>query len=129
MPIPVRLLADRAADLFDTTAKDILGRPRFAPIALARHAVAYAAVASGRSRRDTGRHLDGRDHSTVDNSVRQAEVFRERDSTYRARTDALVAYATEWAERHRHELVSRTFEKRISQQVRRERELAERMAA
>jgi chromosomal replication initiation ATPase DnaA len=124
MPIPVSLLAERAAILFDTTAKDILGRAKFTHIMRARHAVAYAAVASGRGLCEAGRHLGGRDHTTIDNSRMRVAEFVKRDPEYRANVEALVAYALDWAERHRQELVPPKAVRAIKDQGREEQRMS-----
>jgi chromosomal replication initiator protein len=103
MPIPITTLVNRAAELFDTTPKDILGPSRIAQFTLPRHAVAFAADAGGWGRSDIGRRMGGRNHATVGNSIYRADCLRPRDAVFRKKLDELVGMATDYTARFRPE--------------------------
>lgn len=69
----------------------------------------------------TGRALGGRDHSTINHSMREALALAERDPIYAAKVDALVTMARRWSEANAQELVPKKVEHEIKEQAREER--------
>jgi chromosomal replication initiation ATPase DnaA len=73
----------RVADVFDTTAKDIVQSGRFKHIARARHAAAYIfRNRDGLSYTALGRTLGNRYHSTMMHSVAEASRLMRDDRAF-----------------------------------------------
>jgi chromosomal replication initiator protein len=82
----------RAAELFAVTTKDLTGPRRTPDLLHARFAAAYALrrYCQDMTLCAIGRALGGRDHSTIINALRRAEVLAQRDTDYAAKLRALV---------------------------------------
>lgn len=86
----VREIVRVAAEVFDTTAKDLLGRSQFAEHVAARNAACVIAHNRGWQYTDIARVL-GKDHSTVIHGVRRASDIAARDPFFAARLHQLNA--------------------------------------
>lgn len=97
LPIPsqcgrISNMTETAARLFDVTVAEIRGPARGGAVVRARFAVMWAARrVYGFSTPHLGRHLGGRDHTTVLNALIRVEQLRGADEEFRVQTDALVA--------------------------------------
>lgn len=93
-PITVREMITLAADVFDTTEKDILSKSRWRPHARARQAVFALANRHGWSLTAIGRVFD-RDHSTVGHGRDMAPVFCRYEPQFAERMVALESAVRE----------------------------------
>ena len=92
----VPVMVEAAAEAFNLTAHDILSRRRGKRVATGRMAVYWLARnATPMSLPEIGRMVGKRDHTTVLHGIARCEERREKDSTYRAVTDALLRAVTE----------------------------------
>lgn len=74
---------------------DIISRYRTGELARARFAIMWAARRATRlSLPQIGRHLGGRDHTTIRSGIRSADELREVHPPFRALTDELLAAFT-----------------------------------
>jgi hypothetical protein len=81
-----------AARAFDVPRADIIGNSRFKCHVLPRQAVAYALRRRGKlSTGDIGRHLGGRDHSTIIYACHRIEALIKSDPALRATVEAMIA--------------------------------------
>lgn len=78
---PVRPLLTLAAQIWDTTEKDIIGHSRRYEHARPRQAICYLTVASGRPKSEVARILK-RDRTTVSHAAQRAEFLRETDGDF-----------------------------------------------
>ena len=93
---PVRPLIRLAAEVWNTTEKDILSPSRFREHARPRQAVCYLAVASGRPRTEIARILQ-RDRQTILYGARKVERLRESDGEFATKLNRLERLAREAA--------------------------------
>ena len=82
-------LLREASYLFKVAQRDIDSRCKYDFILPARFAVWHALRSTGSTYAQIGRWFD-RDHSTIINGVRRAEVFMEQDPDYRAKVRTLT---------------------------------------
>lgn len=86
-PLIAKKLVSRAAEIFDTTEKDIIGQSRFNEHIEPRFAVVWVLDKIGMGPCEIGRRMGGRDHSTISSAIKQAVVFAEYRDGF---SDALV---------------------------------------
>lgn len=97
LPLPtecgrIKRMVHTAARIFDVSPGAITGPIRSGKFVRARFAVMWAArEIYGLSTPHIGRHMGGRDHTTVLGALKRAEQLRDTDEDYRSQTDALVA--------------------------------------
>lgn len=92
-PIKVSVLVEHAAALFDVPLDAIKGPCRKPEFFRPRAAIALAAKVGGRSYREIGRQLGGRDHTTIQSACDRAEQFWRRDHDFRSKCLALINLA------------------------------------
>lgn len=78
-----------AADLFNTTEKDILARRGFKEHSSARNAVCLVANENGVSQYKIAKDLDGRDRTTIRQSLKWARRELDRNPLFAARVKRL----------------------------------------
>jgi len=88
--IPADVVLARAAALFVVSVADLLGPRRFARLAPARQAAAWALRAHGYTVVEIGELFD-RDHTTICYHTKVAEKRAEADPAYAAQLRALMA--------------------------------------
>ncbi len=87
LPTPGRVL-QTVAQVFRVRQRDLVGKPRRAPVVRARHAAAYLLHEFlGLPFKEIGGLLGGRDHSTVIHGYRTARGLLETDETFRKRVE------------------------------------------
>lgn len=91
--MPVRAIIAFAAQEFGISEEAIMGRARFRPIVLVRHAVCAAACGVGWSTPHVGRVLGGRDHSTIIHGRDKADVWAAYDADYAEKLARVRAFA------------------------------------
>ncbi len=93
MSIPFMQLVDRAAILFDTTSKDILGTARFKEFIPPRRAISLVGEVYGMSRAEIGCQLGGRHRASIGHHIMAGNYHYQRDEVFRAHVDELLALA------------------------------------
>jgi chromosomal replication initiator protein len=81
---------DAVANEYVTTREQITSSSRLLVVAQARHLVAYVLSRSGLSLREIGETLGGRDHSTIINSLRRAEMMIAEDGYSKAIVESIL---------------------------------------
>ena len=103
IPAPITLprIIAITAEVFNTTYRDMTDPPRFAYLARARKAYAYVArTLTARSSPQIGKALGGRDHSTIMEAYRKAEILVETDPEFLAKVRTIMDRLTYAAARH-----------------------------
>ncbi len=104
LPVPpqcgrMTAIMESASLLFKVSRAEILGESRRRKLVKARAAVSWVAnTSAGYSAARIGRDMGRRDHTTILNQLKKAELWREKDDDYRKATDNLLAWFTPKAE-------------------------------
>ena len=86
-------LVQKAGDLWDVPTWRLVKRERTRKVAYPRFAVAWALRETGITLWAIAKHLKYTDHTMVRYACLRAQQMRETDPTFRAKSDALLAYA------------------------------------
>lgn len=88
----VRDIVAHAADIFSTTARDIVGEARFQHILPARYAACYVArELTAMPYTDIGHHIGDRDHSSIIHGRERCMAMMAESPDYAAQVAALIA--------------------------------------
>ncbi len=85
----IQQMVDRAAELFDTTPKDVVGTARFREFVMPRFAVYLAAWEHNMGLREIARKM-GKDRNTVRSGIVQAEEHFRRDAGFAKKVNELI---------------------------------------
>lgn len=95
--VPAARVVAAVADRFGVAEGALRGRDRTRLVASARHAGMYLCrTLSGLSLPAIGAEFGGRDHSTVLNGIRQVQLYRAQDETWRTLLTDLAGQLRAW---------------------------------